>query len=87
MTDTYEKNQSGLESPAVDAFAITASDVTDFANVTRGIYTGAGGDIAVVFKDDTVLTFVGTVAGSILPVRAKRVNSTNTAATGMIGLY
>jgi len=44
------------------------------------IYVGGAGVVAVVFENDAVLNFT-CVAGQILPVRAKRINSTNTTAT------
>lgn len=72
--------------PASAGFAITPSDETDFARVTRGIYVGGAGNVVVVWPDDTTTTFPSVPAGVILPVRAKRVNSTSTTATNMVGL-
>ena len=86
MADKYATQQAPT-SPALDAFAITPSDSTDFAQVTRGVYVGGAGDVAAVMSDGTVVTFVGALAGSVLPIRAKRVNSTNTTATSLVGLY
>lgn len=69
------------------AVAITAHDST---NITKGpcdaIYVGGAGVVAAVLADDSVVNFT-CLAGSILPVRAKRVNSTNTTATLMVALY
>lgn len=73
-------------SSASSAFAITKHDSTNFATNVRSIYVGGTGDVAVVFPDDTVVTFSAVPAGTTLPVRAKRVNSTNTTATLMVGL-
>lgn len=68
--------------------AITPSNdsANDF-NACSAIYVGGAGDVAVVFPGGTAVTFVGVPAGTVLPVRAVRVNSTNTTATSMVALY
>ena len=86
MTDRFESFRGGVESPANDGFAITPSDSTDFALDTRAIYVGVAGNIAVVMQSGAVVTFVGVPAGTILPVRAGRVNATGTTASSLLGL-
>lgn len=73
-------------SSAPDCFAITKSDSDNFAYQVRGIYVGGAGNVAVVTPSGTVVTFNGVPAGSVLPVRAIRVNDATTA-TNMVGLY
>lgn len=78
--------------PARNAASITASDSTNFTyGITKGIYVGTGGDIAVVMAGDgdssSVTIFSNVPSGSILPVQAKRVNSTSTTASDLVGLY
>jgi len=85
--DKFQSNQDGLSDPCDNAFAITPSNSTDFDYVTRGIYVGGAGNIAAVMLDGSVVTFVGATAGSILPIRVSRVNSTNTTATNLVGIY
>lgn len=81
-------NVVGAESPAVHAFAITKHDSNDLAFVTRGIYVGGSGDLSVTMAGgETPITFVGLAAGVIHPIRASRVLSTGTTATGIIGVY
>jgi hypothetical protein len=75
------------DSPAWEHFAITPSNSDNFRVVTRGIYVGVAGDVAVVSQSDNVVIYKNAVAGSIIPVMAKRVNSTNTTATDLVGLY
>ena len=72
---------------SMKSFAISKSDTVDFAFLVRGTYVGGAGDVVVVNPDDTTVTFVGVPAGTILPVQARRVNSTSTDATNMVGLY
>jgi hypothetical protein len=71
--------------PATAAVAITPSDSTNFA-VCRAIYVGGAGNIVAVVNGVAV-TFSNALAGSVIPIRATRVNSTNTTATGLVALY
>jgi hypothetical protein len=83
----FSRTRPTLESPASLPFAITPSDTTNFAEAARAIYVGSAGNVAVVpIEGGTAVTFVGAVAGSILPVRAIRVNSTGTTAGSLVGL-
>lgn len=68
-------------------FAITPSNTVDFPKTVRGIYVGANGNITAVNEAEVAVTFSNCVAGSIIPIRAIRVNSTGTTATNLVGLY
>lgn len=69
------------------AETITKSDTTNFAaGPCQAIYVGGAGVVEVVFQNDTTADFT-CVAGEVLPVTAKRVNSANTTATLMLALY
>jgi hypothetical protein len=68
-------------------FVITKSDTVDFPQgMCDALYVGGAGIVQVVAQDGTVVPFTA-VAGEILPVQAKRVNSTDTTATLMNALY
>ena len=68
--------------------AITPHNSTNFTNgICRGIYVGVTGNVVVVDADGTAVTFTAVPAGTILPVEAKRVNSTSTTATNMVALF
>lgn len=71
--------------PMTGGFAITPSDSTNFTYIARGVYVGTGGNVVVVFMDDTSATFANVPSGAVLPVMAKRVNSTSTTASNLIG--
>ena len=73
--------------PATGAEAVTAHDSNDLVAVSRGIYVGGAGNVAAVMLDGTVVTFVDVPAGTILPIRCKRINNTNTTATSMVAIY
>lgn len=73
------------------AVAVTPSDTVNIANpgtaiAADALYVGGAGIVAAVFIDDSVVNFTA-VAGEILPIRVKRVNSANTTATLIVGLY
>jgi hypothetical protein len=71
--------------PARSGFAITTSDVTNFAREAQGIYVGGTGNVVIVTPDGVELTFNNAQAGSVIPWAAIRVNATGTTATGLIG--
>jgi hypothetical protein len=79
-------SQSSLVGPGDDAFVISTSDTVDLASVTRAIYVGVTGDVAVITKGGTTLTFTAVPAGAVIPVRVSRVKATGTTATNMVGL-
>lgn len=66
---------------------ITKSDSADFpGGFSDGIYVGGAGVVAVVAESGNVTNFTA-VAGQVIPLRARRVNNTNTTATLMVALY
>ncbi len=86
--------------PSLFYEAVTPSDTINFTgpsdNIAAGpsgdalcnaIFVGVGGNIVAVRDDDTTITFTGAVAGSILPIKCKRINSTSTTATDMVALF
>jgi len=84
-TDNYAPKLETFSSPGF--VAITAHDSNNISSPVRAIYVGVGGDVAVVGLDGTAVTFKNVPTGAILPVQAIRVNSTNTTATNMVGMY
>ena len=85
-TDTYA-NRGGVDSPAEQFVAITPSNSVDLTYLTRALYVGTGGDVAVVGMNDAVVTFKNVPTGATLAVRAKRINVTNTTASNIVGLW
>lgn len=74
--------------------SITKSDTTTYGVKTNGathdrpdyLWIGGAGDIVIVDAAGTSITYT-VPAGTILPVRPYKVMSTNTTATGIVGLY
>lgn len=69
-------------------YTITPSDSAGLSVVTRAIYIGGSGNISLILAYDSApVTLNGVVAGSILPLRVKRVMATNTTATNLVAIY
>ena len=88
--DKYSKKLTELTSPMSSGFTITKSDTDQLAYVTRSIWVGTTGDLAVVFANDTTNTPVILKAipnGTQLFIRVKQVMSTDTSASNLVGMY
>jgi hypothetical protein len=73
------------------AQGITTSNTVNFTPVSGraccdAINIGGAGAVAVVLENDQVVTLTCS-AGQVMPIKAKRVNATGTAATGLVALY
>lgn len=81
---TYE--QSILSTaPAIHGTAVTPSDSE--AVTYRSLWVGGVGNVAVMFAGDSVaVTITAVAAGTLLPFAVRRVMSTNTTATLIIGV-
>ena len=86
MADPFATHGGSPITPARDAFAITPSDSVNFTTTAKAIYVGVAGNVVIVTKNGSDVTFLGAVAGSVLPVQAVRVNATSTTATDLVGL-
>ena len=87
MPDQHGGFVEGLTSPADNAAAVTPSDSTDLAFISRALYVGGAGNIIVTMAGGGDVTFSAVPAGSILPVRVTRVKATSTTATSIVNLY
>lgn len=91
----------GPHMPARRAIAVAPSDTKDVTDAAGDnapcyaseLYVGVSGDVAVVLAGDnsnggagTAVTFKAAPVG-ILPVQVRRVMSTGTLATNIVGLY
>lgn len=86
--EAKDVSMGGQGEPASNGFAITPDDNAELDYVTRAIYIGGGsGALKVTLKSGDVVTFAGIVTGSTLAIRARKVWSTGTSATPIIGLY
>jgi hypothetical protein len=86
MADKSQHWVPGASAPAASLVAITPADV-DLTDVPRALYVGGAGNLVLRgIEDSTNVTLVGVPAGTIIPVRAKRIAAATTA-TNIVGLY
>ena len=72
--------------PAVSVSEVIPNDASDLAHVTTALNVATPGTIRVTTKSgDVVDVFV--TAGSVFPLRVRRVWETGTTATGIRALY
>jgi len=86
--NTFNQRGGNPSDPGQSSFAITPSDTNQLPFVTRAIYVGTGGNIAVqLLNDSSAVILMNAVAGSLLPFQVKQVMNTNTTASNLIGIY
>lgn len=67
---------------------IVPDDNVNFVEgVCEALYVGGPGNVIVVGVDGVAVPFNGVTQGTLLRVRAKRVNATLTTATNLVALY
>lgn len=71
---------------AYGAEPVTPSDTVSIP-VTRAIYVGGTGNLAVTMLDGQVVTFSGVPAGTTLYIQVTKVMATSTSATLILALY
>jgi hypothetical protein len=82
------KPQLTSTEPISSAATITPNNGTTFTTRCRAVFVGGAGNLTVDVADGgTNLAFNGLTAGTILPVRVKRVYATGTTATSLLCLY
>lgn len=76
-----------VQGPGAFYKAIVPSDAIPLENVTRYIYVGGAGNVAVRGQNGTAVTFTAPPVGSFLPIRATHVLATGTTATNLIAIW
>lgn len=81
----------GFAAQAYNIAVVTPNDTTDLSNVTRWLWIGGAGNVAVVpagaETNSGPVTITGVAAGTLLPIRVSRVKATNTTATNIVALW
>lgn len=85
----------GNSDSALNAFTVSKSDTTVFPSmpnssgvcITKALYVGGAGDVAVTMQGGQIVVFVAVPAGTILPISVSQVRSTNTGASSILGLW
>lgn len=87
MADTFPTSAQLSWEPGARHYAVTPHDSTDFTASFRALYIGTGGDVVIVDMNSTAVTYKNVPAGTVIPMRGRRVNSTSTTATDIVGIY
>lgn len=86
MADDFSSYMKGVTAPATDAETVTPSDSVALTTVTRAIFVGSAGDLAVTMLSGDVVVLTNVVAGMVYPLRVSHVMATGTTAGGVVGL-
>ncbi|OLP59049.1 hypothetical protein BJF93_03745 [Xaviernesmea oryzae] len=86
MPDRFTSHAPTITGPATRGFSITPSDSAALPEVTRALYVGSSGAVALRLIEGQTVTFSGLAAGTLLPLRADRVLATGTTAGNLLGL-
>lgn len=87
MQDTFKNHSRSLISPPEHAVAIVPDDQEPLSVVTRALFVGVGGDVAVRMFGGDVVTLANVPAGTLLPLRIDRVFATGTSAGSLLGFW
>ena len=66
-------------------FTISKSDSTEMPNNFIGLYVGGTGDVNCLMQDGSQVVFKAVPVGTYIPIRCRRIMSTSTTATLMLG--
>jgi hypothetical protein len=84
----YSPDKSIIQLITIEnVFDITKSDDDDLAFNTIAIYLGVSGDLRILDINDNEVILKSLVAGIWHPIRIKKVFSTNTSASDIVGAY
>jgi hypothetical protein len=73
--------------PGGSAAAVTPQSTNELEYVTTGLYVGGAGDVRVQMRDGQEVTFSDVAAGSVLPIRVRKVLLTGTTATDIVAIW
>jgi hypothetical protein len=85
MIDQGDVYRSAFLPRKAEAVTPADSDISS-GRIYLGLYVGTGGNVSVRMADDSAdVTYTNVQSGAMLPIAVKRVNSTNTTATNIVG--
>ena len=88
--DTYDARGGAfgpITGPVSNAAAVTLHDTTELTYVTRAVYVGGAGTLKVTMQNGTAVSFVGVVAGTVLPIRCHILWDTGSTASSVVALW
>lgn len=88
MIDMFKTHARSLTSPPEDAASITPGDAgSELSQVTRALYVGVAGDLALLMQGGATVILRGVPSGSFLPLRVRQVLAAGTSADGIVGFW
>jgi hypothetical protein len=87
MTDTFSTHTRSLTSPPEHGAGLVPDDAADLAHVTRAVFVGGTGDLAVTLLGGDTVTLRGVPGGTLVPLRVSRLLASGTTATDIVGLW
>jgi hypothetical protein len=84
--DNFSRQKTLTNDPFTNAVLVSPNDEEDLEAVTRAVYVGGTGNMKVTMQDSGTVLFTGIPAGTVLPIRVKRIWSTTTNATAILAL-
>lgn len=87
MSDPFAGQSPGLSSPVRGGYDVTPHDTVDFAIPFRVLRASGAGNIVIVLLNGYTFTRAFTAGEEVSIYHGKRVNQTNTTATGIQAFY
>ena len=86
MADRFGNHATAGQGFYARAVAVTPNDGADLTNVAMALWVGGAGAISLDTYEGQTVLISGIPAGTLLPIRCKRVRSTSTTATLIVAL-
>ena len=84
--DTFANQTPGISGPFLSAVAVTPHDSNELTHVTRALWVGTAGDLALVTQDGSAVTFAN-FGPAWLPGRIRAVKATGTTANDLVAVW
>lgn len=85
--DLFSNYKDSPIAPSGNCFPIVPNDADTLALITKAIYVGQGGDVALIgMQSSEAVIFRNVPSGAILDVRAVAVLAAGTTADHIVGL-
>ncbi len=86
MPDAFSSYADSPLGPSTHAFAIAPHDTNGLNQITKAIYVGTAGHVALrPVNSATDVLYQNVPAGSYLTIRASHVRATGTTAANLVG--
>jgi len=86
MHDKFEDFQDSLHSPPAHAQTVVPDDAADLPHACRCLNVAADGFVRLTTVRGDVVT-LSVYAGTLFPIRARRIWATGTTASGIVALH